>query len=146
MKERNTNVVAAYLILQREDEILLLKRMNTWYHDWEYSVIAGHVEHGETFTKTIIREAEEEAGILIKPEHLVFRHIVHMKSDTNDSERVHIYFSSTTWEWEVINNEPQKHGELSWFKLWYLPDNIVPTDKKVLENIRNNVMYSEFGR
>jgi NADH pyrophosphatase NudC (nudix superfamily) len=58
-KTRHQNIVAAYLVLKKKNKVLLLKRHNTGYEDGNYSVIAGHVEPGESFRQTIIREAQE---------------------------------------------------------------------------------------
>ena len=58
MKTRHTNIPASYLVLFDHNKVLLLRRFNTGYEDGNYSLIAGHVEEGETFTKCIIREAK----------------------------------------------------------------------------------------
>lgn len=65
---------AAYLILQRSNEILMLRRYNTGYEDGNYSFIAGHVEQDELVIETIIREAKEEAGVIVTSERLRFAH------------------------------------------------------------------------
>ncbi len=72
---RHTNIVAAYLVLQKDDQVLLLQRQNTGYEDGNYSVIAGHVEPGETFTQAIIREAREEANVVITQNNIVSQHV-----------------------------------------------------------------------
>lgn len=97
MSPRNTNVPASYLVLMQDNKVLLLQRANTGYHDGDYSVIAGHVEQGETFTDTVMREAKEEAGILLHRDSVSVAHIQHRKSDTDGSERVHTYFVATSW-------------------------------------------------
>lgn len=63
MNERHSNIPAAYLTLFRDNKVLLLRRCNTGYEDGNYSMVAGHVDQGETFTQAIIRESNEEAGI-----------------------------------------------------------------------------------
>ncbi|NQY54774.1 MAG: NUDIX domain-containing protein, partial [Campylobacteraceae bacterium] len=65
-QRNNSNIPASYLILIRQNKILLLRRHNTGYQDGQYSTIAGHVEEGESFSQCIIREAKEEAGITLK--------------------------------------------------------------------------------
>ena len=55
--------VAAYLLLVRDGQILLLRRYNTGHEDGNYGVIAGHMERDERVTTALIREGPEEAGI-----------------------------------------------------------------------------------
>jgi len=52
--------VAVHLFFLRETQILLLRRFNTGYEDGNYSVVAGHVEAGETITQAAVREGNEE--------------------------------------------------------------------------------------
>ena len=47
LKDRNKAVPAVYLILKEGDKILLGRRVNTGYHDGDYTVPSGHVEAGE---------------------------------------------------------------------------------------------------
>ena len=145
MKDRHHNISASYLVLMQDNKILLLKRSNTGYQDGNYSVIAGHVEKGETFTDTIIREAKEEAGIAITSDKIQVAHMQHRKSDLDDSERVHVYFVAKEWEGEINNTERNKCSDLSWFNVDDLPSNMVDCVKFSIENIKNGVFYSEFG-
>lgn len=142
---RNTNIVASFLVLMRGDKVLLLKRFNTGYHDGDYSLIAGHVDAGETFTDAIIREAREEAGIEVKPAYLKVAHVMHRKSDFDKSERVDVYFLARKWEGEITNIEPGKCSELKWFAVNKLPSNMVGAVRKAVTDIVNEIPYSEYG-
>ncbi len=142
---RHTNIVAAYLVLFDQNKVLLSKRNNTGYYDGNYSVVAGHVEPGETFTQTIIREAKEEAGIELDVTTLRVAHTQHRKSDWDQSERVDIYFVTPTWGGEIHNCEKNKCADLSWFELDKLPENMVPCVRESIVNITQNKPYSEYG-
>ena len=58
-KERHKIIPTSHLFLMKDHEMLFLRRFNTGYEDGKYSMVAGHVDKGETFTQCIIREAEE---------------------------------------------------------------------------------------
>lgn len=125
--------------------MLLLKRANTGYHDGDYGLIAGHVEASETFTDAIIREAQEEAGIALKPDHLQVVHVMHRKSDLDKSERVDVYFLAKKWGGKIINKEPNKCSELKWFEADKLPSNTIGAVRKAITAVINQIPYSEYG-
>jgi 8-oxo-dGTP diphosphatase len=146
MKNRHKNIPACYLFLIQNNKTLLLKRANTNHENGNYSLIAGHVEAGETFVQSIIREAKEESGIDIKSQDLELVHLMHRgnKIDHND-ERVDVFFTVSKWEGEIENKEPHKCDDLSWFDLNNLPPNTITYIKQAIEAIQQKQFYSEFG-
>lgn len=137
--------VAAYLILHRKDEVLLLRRFNTGYRDGDYSLVSGHVENEEQVTVSLGREAHEEAGITIDPAKLDFIHLVQRKCDDG---RVYLdfFFATDRWQGEVTNMEPRKCDELKWYSIHALPSNILPHVREVLSTYwKSSVKYSESG-
>src|SRR5919112_1062890 len=95
MFERFRAVVAVHLVLQRGEEVLLLRRSNTGYEDGNYSVIAGHLDGNETATQAIVREALEEAGIVVASADLRFVHVMHRKEAAEADERIDLFFVAT---------------------------------------------------
>lgn len=149
-KQRHQNVPASYLTFLKDDKILLQRRFNTGYQDGKYSMVAGHVDAGETFTEAIIREAKEEAGIVLNPEDLKVFHVMHRKSGLSETsqndERVDIFFIADSWKGEISNKEPHKCDDLSWFDINKLPDNIIPYVRQAVEEgLQQKVFYSEHG-
>jgi NADH pyrophosphatase NudC (nudix superfamily) len=53
--------VAVHLFLLRGEKVLLQRRYQTGYEDGRYSVIAGHLDGGDTVIAAAVREASEEA-------------------------------------------------------------------------------------
>ena len=95
MKERYRFISAVYLILVRENEILLQKRENTGYEDGNYSLISGHMDGNETIKQAMIREATEEAGIEISEENLEIVTFLHRKTDP---ERFDFFLKCDKWK------------------------------------------------
>jgi ADP-ribose pyrophosphatase YjhB (NUDIX family) len=146
MKERSKIIPASYLMLVQDNKILLIRRCNSGYEDGNYSMIAGHVEDGESFTECIIREAKEEAGIVLTKEDLKVVHTMKRKGEKGeDNDRVDVYFTAKKWQGEIKNNVPLKCDDMGWFKLDNLPDNIIPCVKQAIQAIKNKNHYSEFG-
>jgi len=139
---RSACLGAVHLFLLREGQILLLRRFNTGYEDGNYSVIAGHVDAGETVTQAAIREAREEAGVVLRPADLQVVHVMNRKS--ND-ERVDFFVLVKNWSGEITNTEPEKCDDLAWFPLEALPGNMIPYVRFAIENYQKGLLYSEFG-
>ncbi len=141
-EERYTLRAAAYLLLIKDGKILLSRRFNTSWRNGDYSLIAGHLDPGESIRTTITREAKEEAGIIVKNSDLEFKHVM---QQYENAEYFDFYFTAKTWEGKPTNCEPEKCDDMSWFSLDALPDNLVPNVRQALEAYKSGEHYSEFG-
>jgi 8-oxo-dGTP diphosphatase len=139
---RSSFLVAVHLFFLKDDKILLLRRFNTGYEDGNYSVVAGHVDAGETVTQAAIREAQEEAGVVLQLGDLQVVHVMNRKS--ND-ERVDFFMAVKGWDGEIKNTEPEKCDDLAWFPMETLPANMIPYVRFAIENYQRRIWYSEFG-
>lgn len=104
--------------LLRENHVLLLQRANTGYEDGNYSVVAGHLDGGESVTQAAIREAYEEVGVHLRSPDLTVAGVMHRLS--ND-ERIDFFLVATTWSGSVTNQEPDKCSGLRgvpWMPSW----------------------------
>jgi ADP-ribose pyrophosphatase YjhB (NUDIX family) len=137
-------VPAVYLILQKEGKILLARRKDTGYMDGNYSLPAGHLEGNEPLIQGMIREATEELGIIVSPTELQFVHVSH-ETDTGAGERLDFYFTTSIWRGDIVNMEPDKCDDLSWFSPDNLPDNIVPKVRIAINATQQKNYYSEIG-
>ena len=147
-KKRHSLIPASYLMLMQNEQILLLRRYNTGYADGLYSFIAGHVEPCENFTDAIIREAGEEAGIILNRSDLFAAHIMHRTGcplSINPNARMDIFFTAKKWQGEIINQEPHKCDDLSWFNINALPTNIIPYIRHAISCITAGLRFSEYA-
>jgi len=140
MRERPTFPVAVYLIVMNpKKEVLLLKRKNTWYCDWFYSLVAWHKEKWENVIDALIREWKEEANIDVDPNNLKFVWVMNRK--IWNIEYIEYFYLLENYTWNIENNESHKCEHLKFFMLNKLPNNIIDYIEYALLNI-NTKNYS----
>ena len=139
---RSKYTIAVHLFFLRGEQILLIRRFNTGYEDGNYSVVAGHVDEGESVTRAAIREAKEEAAVSLEPADLQIVHVMNRKAE---DERIDFFMTVRHWVGEVVNNEPHKCDQFLWTTFDDLPPNIIPYVRKGIENYQAGLFYSEFG-
>jgi len=140
-KERFKLIPSVYLILIKDNKILLSRRYNTGYFDNNYSFPAGHLNGGETLKQAMIREAREEVDVTLDPADLELIHVMNRKIP--DNERIDFFFTAKKWQGEPKIMEPEKCDDLRWFDLDNLPKNIVPYIRQAIDSFLNNIIYSE---
>lgn len=145
MEERYLSRIGVDIFLERKNEILgrkqilMLKRAGTGYCDGYYDLPGGHLEANEDIFDGMIREAKEEIGISIKREDMEILHIYHRYK----RGMLKFVFKADKYEGTPINNEPDKCEKIEWIDFENLPENIVPSIKIELDNIKNCVYYSK---
>lgn len=133
---------AVYLILIKDNNVLLLRRKNTGFEDGNYSLPSGHLNGSEKITEATIRETLEETGITIDSEDLKVVRTVHRVAP--DREYVDFFLTAQKWQGTPTILEPNKCDDLGWFPLNNLPVNTISYVRSVLENYER-VTFSEFG-
>ncbi len=138
MTDRFRLVPAAYVILRRDNQVLLQLRQGTGYMDGYWATAAaGHVEAGESVFVAACREAHEELGIMIDPadlEPLTGMHRTHGNGRDID-ERVDWFCCCRRWSGEPHLVETEKAADLQWFAIDNLPERVVPHERFVLEHL-----------
>jgi len=141
--ERFRAPVAVHLLLERDDEVLLLRRYNTGYEDGNFSVPAGHLDGGEKAIEAGMREAREEIGVEIEPSDLRIVQVMHRFAE---EERIDYFVTANRWSGEIRNCEPEKCDLLAWFPIDALPLNTIPYVAHAISCWRAGVCFSTFGR
>lgn len=137
--ERTLLVAAAYVVLRRSgamgDEVLLQRRAGTGYMDGWWALVAGHVDPGESVHEAAVREAAEEAGVGVAPEHLHPLTALHRfeRHGPAVEQRVDLFFEVTRWTGEPGLQEPDRAAAMGWFALADLPEAVVPHERTVLD-------------
>ncbi|MBL1099789.1 methyltransferase domain-containing protein [Streptomyces coffeae] len=138
---RHTEIVDVHLILRRGGEVLLGRRSGTGYADGLLHAPSGHVEDGEDVRAALIREAEEETGIVLAPDEVRVALVMQHKSPAG-APRTGWFFEADAEAGpgaaghEPVNREPDKCSELGWFPLGALPDDMVAYCRAGLEAYR----------
>ena len=141
-KERFTLIVDVHIILIRDGKVLLLLRQNTGYEDGKYHLPAGHMDGGEPVTAAVIRETKEEIGVNVSRSDLKLAHVMH---SIDSKERMGFFFEARQWQGEPQNMEPEKHGDIRWFALEALPDNMVAYARYAMDCYNRQQLLSEYG-
>ena len=136
--------VAVHLLLLRGDDVLLVRRSNTGYEDGRLSVVAGHVEAGESITQATIREASEEVGVRLSRDRLRVVGVMQRKSHDERVDFFLTYRLGAAGE-EPQNREPEKCSELVWANLGSLPTDTIPYVRAGIEGFTHDVWFQEFG-
>jgi 8-oxo-dGTP diphosphatase len=142
-QERFKLIPSVYVLLINGENIFLSRRLNTGYEDGNYGLVAGHADGNETMTKAMIREAREEAGLILDSNNLELAITMHRWC--GDHERIDLFFTAKKWQGEITNMEPDKCDDLSWFPLNKLPENIIPYIKAAINSYLKGERYCEFG-
>lgn len=132
---RSLLVAAAYVVLRRGDEVLVQRRAGTGYRDGFWSVVAGHVDPGESAHEAAVREAEEEAGVTIAPDDLRPLTAIHRfeRGGPQVEQRIDLLFEATRWSGEPALQEADKASDMGWYRLDDLPEPFVPHERDVLD-------------
>lgn len=132
---RTLLVAAAYVVLRRGDEVLLQLRRGTGYRDGHWSVLAGHVDPGESVHEAAVREAAEEAGVVVRAEDLRPLTTLHRfeRGGPAVEQRVDVFFEARAWTGEPSRLEADRAEHVGWFTLSDLPKPVVPHERLVLD-------------
>ncbi|MFF4174086.1 NUDIX domain-containing protein [Streptomyces sp. NPDC001744] len=139
------NVVGVHLYLERDGQVLLgLRHPGSAYAGGSWHVLAGHCE-AEAATACLVREAYEEAGLVIDPAGVDLVHTVHMRERPTDPPRVQLYFRAHGWKGTPELREPDKCVRWEWWNAEDLPEPIVPYTRAAIRGIRAGRNYTELG-
>ncbi len=102
------NVIGVHLCLERAGKVLLgLRHPDSLYAPLEHHFLAGHCEK-ESAVACLIREAREEAGLVVEAGDVEFAHAVHLLDAPGTQPRLQLVFRARRWQGEPRLLEPDK--------------------------------------
>lgn len=122
------------LIVLKEGKVLFLRRISKKWANGKLQLPGGHVEINESPSHSIIRESEEELGILISEENIKPLGTIFVKD--KDSEYYAAQFlllHPQDYEYKII--EIDKCSELVWVDINNMPDDVIDIFKIVIDKI-----------
>jgi len=137
-----SNLKVRLILIHRGNILLLRQKKNL---GGNYTLVGGTIENMEFAKEALIRETQEEAGILLKKKNLRLVHVLH-KRIKNKEHRITLYFKANLWEGELKTGEPEKFKGVAWFSMNSLPPNLSETVRHVMQQYRDGHLYSEFKK
>lgn len=134
---------AVYLIIKDDNgNILLQRRQGSKLWPNFLALPAGHIDKGELSKQAAIREAYEELGIKIEEKDLIFKYAL-CRKNKSIKPYFDIFFEVKKYKNEIRIAEPEKCTELKWVNPSNLPDDMIPYEIEVLNEIDNGNTYGE---
>ncbi len=130
-----TPYIGVHLMLIQNGKLLLQERKGGFL-DGYYSPVSGHVDKGESVIDALIREAKEEAGIILDKDDLKVNVIAHLLDAPYKGGRADImnYFVFVDRYRGIIENkEPDKTKSLDFYDLKELPNKLMKHIFEVLK-------------
>ncbi|OEJ35129.1 NUDIX domain-containing protein [Streptomyces subrutilus] len=139
------NIVGVHLYLERDGRVLLgLRHPSAAFAASTHHFLAGHCEQ-ESAVSCLVREAEEEAGLVIDPDDVELVHLVHLVDRVGGQPRMGVVFRARRWQGTPEVREPDRCVSWGWWPAGALPHPVVPYTRAAIEGIQAGRLYTELG-
>lgn len=145
VRQRHALNASVFVVVRRDEDILLLRRANTGWKDGQWSAPAGSHDGGETLEQAAARELREETGLEAHPHDMRLIHLLHCRAGDNGGEWLGAFFLATQWQGEPTIREPEKHDGLAWYPAGQLPDQMVDYTRQGIALGLQGTAFSAFG-
>jgi 8-oxo-dGTP diphosphatase len=142
--DRYRSIIDAHIVLRRSGMILLGRRAGDVYASGQYGLPSGHLEQGESILDAVVRETEEEIGIVLEPAALRLALVMHHRNPGGHA-RVGFFFEPGHWAGEPVNREPAKCSGLLWADPDSLPAQTVPYVAAAIARIQEGAIFALNG-
>ena len=105
----------AVILVDSSNGLVLIQRRSafkeTYANKWQFSSAAGHVQVGETYEQAAARETEEELGVKIKEDKLVFIDKIFITTNKNKRRFMSVFSYDIDLNNVNIKIMPKEVGE-----------------------------------
>ncbi|MFZ1736027.1 MAG: NUDIX domain-containing protein [Candidatus Moraniibacteriota bacterium] len=127
------------IIVMRAGKILIGERLSS-HGAQTFQSPGGHLEFGESFEETAMREVEEETGL----KDIIIKGVVSIGNDrAYDKHYVSIGILAESLSGNPYDAEPHGSKNWQWIDPADVPDNTFLPSKKVIQNWMNGTVYSD---
>ncbi|MER5549859.1 NUDIX domain-containing protein [Streptomyces sp. NPDC002589] len=143
---RVLHVIGVHLYVENDDGHVLLglRHPDSKYAGNTWHFLAGHCEQ-ESATACLVREALEEAALVIDPADVELVHVVHLVDSPAGQPRMQMVFRARRWEGSPEVREPDKCLAWQWWRPESLPEPVVPYTRAAIAGIAEGRAYTEMG-
>ena len=130
---------AVHMIICKDNKILVQKRKGSKLWPGYYALPAGHIDKGENQYDALIREAQEELGIVINLKKIINSYVVLRRNYFEINGKVlepyiDYYFEIEDYEGIPKIIEEDRCDELIWVDINNLPEPFINYEGDFLEN------------
>ncbi len=124
--------LVAWVLLERDNRILLARRSGVSYGNGLWGLPGGHVEDDESMIQAAVREAHEEVGVTLDPAALLLLGMTRYvdRSGTEPVRGLDTFYLATRWEGEAY--PARECSEVGWFAPQDMPPDSLPWLGKVM--------------
>ena len=145
MSERFKLIGGVFVIILKDGKVLMELRKNK-FDAGLYSLVGGCMENGETVFQAAVREIKEEVNLEIKESDLKVVSVLHRITPQPDNwQSIEFVIVTDKFSGTAGLMENDVCGDLKWFPLNRLPENISHYAKQAIDNYINNVGFSEIN-
>lgn len=143
MDEHQRPLIGTHLMLIKDGKLLLQKR-NSGALKGIYTPVSGHVDGHETVIEALVREAMEEAGIVINPSNLAVKVVAHLPNAPYKGgyqDIINFFCFTDKFAGTIENREPDKCESLEFYDLENLPIDMMSHVFDVIKAYKSGQTY-----
>lgn len=130
--------IGVAIIVARDEKLLMGKRKGG-YKPGTMGVPGGRIEKGESIPDAVIRELDEETGII--PREFEFIGVV--RNDQRESVFTHFVYVCKRFDGEPQNIEPEMCEGWEWYSFYNLPKNILPGHEAAIQMYLDGAKFKD---
>ena len=140
IQRRFRTILTARLLLEYREHTLYLSQAKS--NGESFTLPGGKIEGEEYAKEALIREAFEEAGIILTKKSLHLVHVVYKR--LHSTSEIIFFFRAAEWQGELKVNEPEKFKDTVWLPNDEPPSRLPAVIKSVMNKIAKGKIFSQF--